>query len=138
MTTAVGTGSMACMSDAESNGEKAPGGITGKGFAPGQTGNAGGMPKWVTEARAAIRGNLWALAQRHLTRALGGSAPADSTPEEDALYKSVTVADRNVAARLVIEYSIPKPKQAVAAKLTGDCASLVVQVVQQPKEELDG
>lgn len=107
------------MSDVGNNATKKPGGITGKGFRPGQSGNADGVPRWVSEARAAIRGRLWDLAQRHLTRVLSGERPADSSEAEDALYLDVSIEDRNAAAKLVMEYSIPKPKQSVGLTHSG-------------------
>lgn len=96
-----------------------PGGVTGKGFQPGQSGNREGVPRWVSEARSALRGRLFGLAQRHLDRVLSGERPADSSEAEDLLYSEVTVEDRNAAAKLVLEYSIPKPKSQVGLKHSG-------------------
>lgn len=103
-------------------------------FGKGNSANPGGQPKWVKAARDAMRDELWPLAQRHLRRVLSGEAPRDTTPTEDALYADVTVEDRTTAAKLVVEYTLPKPKQSVSAKVDGDFGGLVVQVVTQPKE----
>lgn len=63
-----------------------------------------------------MRGELYALAQRHLRRVLSGQRPADSTKEEDDMYSGVTIEDRTTAAKLVVEYTLPKPKQQVGMK----------------------
>lgn len=97
-----------------------PGGVTGKGFRPGQSGNPeGGVPKWVSEARRHIRGRLWGLAQRHLEWVLSDQEPPDATERERALYGGATLEDRNAATKLVVEYSIPKPKAQVGLKHSG-------------------
>lgn len=40
---------------ADSNAAKRPGGVTGKGFQPGQSGNPGGQPKGLSEFKQAMR-----------------------------------------------------------------------------------
>lgn len=112
-----------------------PGGVTGKGFRKGQSGNSEGVPGWVSRARAAMRDELYPLAERHLRRVLSGRRPADSTPEEDAMYAKVTQRDRSEAARLVYEYSIPKPKAQVGLKHEGKGDTVVVEVKAYTPEE---
>lgn len=96
------------------------GGVTGAGFMPGQSGNPGGQPKWVKHARDAMRGELFGLAQRHLRWVLSGVEPTDANEAERGMYKGVTVEDRTTAAKLVCEYSLPRPKQAVGLKHSVD------------------
>lgn len=97
-----------------------PGGVTGKGFQPGQSGNpSGGVPKWVKQARDAMRDGLYGLAARHLTWVLSGREPEDATDVERGLYMGVTLEDRTAAAKLVVEYTLPKPKTQVGLKHSG-------------------
>jgi hypothetical protein len=95
------------------------GGITGKGFVPGQSGNPGGQPAWVKRAREAMRDELYPAAQAHLLRVLTGRRPANARPEDDDMYDGVTVEDRTTAAKLVFEYALPKPKAQVGLKHEG-------------------
>lgn len=119
---------------ADSNG-KMPGGITGKGFKPGQSGNPNGQPRWVSEARQELRGGLWGLARRHLEWVLSGVPPKDARENETAMYEGATLEDRNAAARLVMEYSIPKPKAQVGLKHEGKGDTVVVEVKTYSPEE---
>jgi hypothetical protein len=120
---------------ADSNG-KMPGGITGKGFKPGQTGNPNGQPKWVSEARNELRGGLWGLARRHLEWVLSGQPPRDAKQSELAMYEGATLEDRNAATRLVMEYSIPKPKAQVGLKHSGEGGQpLSISINLEPEEK---
>lgn len=99
---------------------KMPGGITGKGFKPGQSGNPeGGLPQWVRDARRELRGGLFTLAKRHLEWVLSGREPWDANEQERDMYSKATLEDRNTATKLVMEYSIPKPKAQVGLKHSG-------------------
>lgn len=108
---------------------KMPGGITGKGFKPGQSGNPeGGLPQWVRDARRELRGGLFTLAKRHLEWVLSGKEPWDANEQERAMYSKATLEDRSTATKLVMEYSIPKPKAQVGLKHEGNGGAVVVEV----------
>lgn len=117
-----------------------PGGITGKGFRPGQSGNPeGGTPRWVSAARKELRGGLFALARRHLEWVLSGVPPHDAREAESAMYEGATLEDRNAAARLVMEYTIPKPKAQVGVKHAGEAGQpLSIVVNLEPEEKSNG
>jgi hypothetical protein len=112
----------------ESNDTEQLGGVTGKGFMPGQSGNPGGLPAWVRRAREAMRDELYPVAQAHLLRVLTGRKPHNARPEDDDMYEGVTIEDRNIAARLVMEYSIPKPKAQVSLRHDGKGDPVVVEI----------
>ena len=83
-----------------------------------------------------MRGELYALAQRHLRRVLSGQRPPDSTKDEDDMYSGVTIEDRTTAAKLVVEYTLPKPKQAMAHKVSGPAGEAIsVQVMTYAEEK---
>lgn len=67
----------------------------GRPFKKGQSGNPGGGPKWLKGVRESLKG-LTPLARKTLREVMKGS-------EKDG--------DRVAAARVVLEYTVPKPKQ---------------------------
>lgn len=75
-----------------------------------------------------MRDELYPAAQAHLLRVLTGKKPPDARPEDDDMYESVTVEDRTTAAKLVYEYSIPKPKAQVGLKHEGKGDPVVIEV----------
>ena len=86
-----------------------------------------------------MRGRLWSLAQRHLDWVLSGEAPSDATTQERDMYAGVTVEDRNVAAKLVTEHCIPKPKAQLGVKHEGRGDAVVVEVrTLAPEEKANG
>jgi len=105
----------------------------------GPSPNPGGQPAWVKRARDAMRDELYPAAQAHLLRVLTGRRPRDARLEDDAMYATVTVEDRTLAARLVMEYSIPKPKAQVGLKHEGKGDMVVVEVkTYAPEEKSNG
>lgn len=74
--------------------------------------NPGGQPKWVKEVRDSLRSRCLPLAEKHLYRVLNGD-------EEAASLK-----DKSEAARIVLEYTVPKPKAQVRVKHSGTIAPL--------------
>lgn len=87
---------------------------------PGVSPNPGGQPKWVRGLRESLREHCAPLAARHLARVLGGPVPKDETPEEAAVYAEVSADDRTRAAKVVLEYTMPKPKATVTVQHTGN------------------
>ena len=69
--------------------------------------NPGGVPKWVKEVRDQLKSRCLPLAAAHLERMLD---PINGVKDQD----------RNTAAKIVLEYTVPKPKQAVRVKVSGD------------------
>ena len=65
-----------------------------KPFKPGQSGNPNGRPKWLKEVREGLR-SLLPDAQRRLGDVIRNGSDKDST----------------AAAKVVLEYTISKPKQ---------------------------
>lgn len=92
--------------------ERKPGGITGKGFMPGQSGNPGGMPKEKREFLAALRGE-----------------------DSGEVYAAMMdlVKQRNPQAVLrAWEYVVGKPKEML--EITGkDGGALTVQNIDPSK-----
>lgn len=86
-------------------------------------------------AREAMRDELYPAAQAHLLRVLTGRRPANARPEDDNMYDSVTIEDRNTAARIVYEYALPKPKAQVGLKHEGKGDTVVVEVRTLAQEE---
>lgn len=89
---------------------KLVGGITGKGFKPGQSGYKGGpTPQWLREAKEQLKG-LVPLAARTLKRVmLHGDDKA-----------------KTAAAKTVLEYTVPKPKQRL--KVSGQLSNPLGEV----------
>jgi hypothetical protein len=102
------------------------GGVTGKGFVPGKSGNPGGLPTWVKTLRDSLKelapkGRQ--VVDRIFTRALNTEAlekiidDGESTPEqvlkaETALQNRLALASK--ANEVVLGFVLPKPKQRVA------------------------
>lgn len=95
---------------------KLVGGITGKGFKPGQSGYKGGpTPQWLREVKEHLKG-LVPLASRTLKRVmLHGDDKA-----------------KVAAAKTVLEYTVPKPKQRlkVSGQLSNPVAELSTEDIQ--------
>lgn len=86
-------------------------------------------------ARDAMRDELYPAAQAHLMRVLTGRKPYDARPEDDDMYEGVTIEDRTTAAKLVLEYALPKPKTQVGLKHEGKGDTVVVEVRTLAAEE---
>ena len=82
-----------------------------------------------------MRGGLYGLAARHLTWVLSGREPEDATDAEKSIYAGVTIEDRTTAAKLVVEYTLPKPKTQVGLKHEGKGDTVVVEVRTLAAEE---
>ena len=82
-----------------------------------------------------MRDELYPAAKAHLLRVLTGKRSADARPEDDKLYESVTLEDRTTAAKLVLEYALPKPKAQVGLKHEGKGDTVVVEVRTLAAEE---
>jgi hypothetical protein len=92
------------------------GGVTGKGFMPGKSGNtAGPHPQWLREAKEQLKG-LVPLAGRTLKRVM--------VHGDDKAKVS--------AAKTVLEYTVPKPKQRlkVSGQLSNPVGELSIEEIQ--------
>jgi hypothetical protein len=102
-----------------SNEEATPklvGGVTGKGFRPGQSGYAGGpTPKWLREVKEQLK-ELVPLASRTLKRVM---IHGDNK-------------SKVAAAKTVLEYTVPKPKQRlkVSGQLSNPVGDLSTEEIQ--------
>lgn len=76
--------------DADNSAPEAP----GKPFKKGQSGNPGGKPKWLKAARESLQA-LTPLARKTLR----------------AVMKNGADKDKVAAAKTVLEFTVPKPKQ---------------------------
>lgn len=98
---------------------------------PGQSPNPGGMPAWVKTFRDAMRDRCAPLAERHLYRVLGGVSPDD---QPSPIYDGLTADDRTKAAKVVLEFVLPKPQSRV--KVSGDKKAPLSPLVGLSRDEL--
>jgi len=77
---------------------KRPGGVTGKGFMPGQSGNPGGRPKVVAEVRA--------LARQHTAEVITTLLAIMRNPEHDPRA-------RVAAAKEILDRGYGRPSQPI-------------------------
>lgn len=101
------------------NGNSTPpkmvGGITGKGFKPGQSGNIHGPPKWAKEARDALRACL-----------------PDAVARLRRIVTEGDDKDANAAAKIIFDFSLHKPRQrvSVSGQLSNPVGDLSTEDVQ--------
>lgn len=120
------------------------GGVTGKGFRPGKSGNPGGQPTWVK----ALRDSLKELSpkgrkvmERVFDRALNTDAltkvieDGESSPEavlkaETALHNRLALATK--AQEVLLAYVLPKPTQRhkVSGQVENPLAGLSTEALQ--------
>ena len=101
---------------AESSGtETETGGASGRGFTKGKSGNPGGQPQWVKKVRDSLRA-LTPLAKKTL---------------RDVMQNGEDKA-RVAAAKTVLEYTVPKPKQRlkVSGQLSNPVGELSTEDIQ--------
>lgn len=101
-------------------------------FHKGQTGNPGGKPKWLGEVQRALKGGSLEAAQYLASVVRGDATEPYVTKDGETLASPVRAKDRIAAAKVVLEFTVPKPQN----RDEKDAATATRVLAQWTREEL--
>lgn len=86
---------------------------------PGHTANPGGVPKWLRKVRKELAKGA-PEAFEFLRATFRGETKAEMVVDGETVEVPARLSDRIAAAKAYLEYAVPKPKQEMEIRQTGE------------------